>query len=611
MRRRVVVSGLLAVFLSQAAVGIQGDSGTMDETVYLPAGYTYWTTGDFRLGAEHPPLAKLLVAAPLLLAGVRSLPESHPAWGDARQWWYGREFLYAVNDADRVLRLGRAAVVALGLLVGAAVYAWAGRLYGAGAGLLALVLYVFSPDVLAFARLATTDFPAAGFLFLSVFSLFTFLERPSVGRMGLTGMALGLALASRQTSLILLLVFPVLVLVWAIGSVSPGVEGPAPPHGEPEGHMEGGGPVVRRNIPGRRSLGQRVLGILGAAGIAYGVLWTVYGFQAQATRRPDFEIPWSLLMSDPAGAMGAWVEWMRHYRLLPDGYLYGIVVHASGVLPRCDTFLLGESSPDGWWYFFLATFFLKTPLSLLLLLAASLWTVGFRKQGSGRSEAFLLIPVLMIFAFVSAAGIQNGHRHLLPVYPFLFVLASRTAADLSRKVLVTLVLWYLGASLWVFPHHLSYMNELVLGPGNGHRALVDSSLDWGQDLKRLRRYMDDQGIQKVKLSYFGSAPAEYYGIAYEPLPSFPPIGQVPESGTVSLEPSGVYAISATNLRGGCLDPSVRQAFLDFFGGRVPDGQAGYSILIYRFDKPDRYGLFPLATPRAAFPTPPNRQLIAN
>jgi 4-amino-4-deoxy-L-arabinose transferase-like glycosyltransferase len=582
MRSALAVGALLALFLLQEAVGIRGDSGTVDEAVYLPAGYTYWATGDFRLNAEHPPLAKLLVAAPLFMTKVRSLADSHPAWRDARGWLFGRDFLYRVNDADRVLLVGRFAVVGLALVLGVAVHAWARRLYGGGAGLLALALYVFSPDVLAYGRLATTDFPAAGLLFLSVYSLFRLLERPSVGRIALTGLLLGLALAARQTSLILLLIFPALGLVWAAGSSSVPMERGFPPRGEAEAHVAGRG----------STLGRRALGALGVGGIAYGVLWAVYGFQAHPTGRAEYELPWSLLLSDPVGVFVEGVEWARAHRLLPDAYLYGLMVHGSGILPRCDTFLLGRISPDGWWYFFLVTFFLKTPLSLLLLLAASLWGVRFRRQGFGRNEAFLLIPVLLGFTFVSAAGIQNGHRHLLPIYPFLFVLAGRSVLQLPRNVPTALVLWYVGASLWVFPHHLSYMNEMVLGPGNGHRVLVDSSLDWGQDLKRLKRYMDSEGVQRVKLSYFGSAPPEYYGIASEPLPSFPPVGQAPPSAPVSLAPSGVYAISATNLRGVCLEPPVRQAFLDLFGDREPTGSVGYSILIYRFDEPDRYSLSP-------------------
>jgi len=182
-------------------------------------------------------------------------------------------------------------------------------------------------------------------------------------------------------------------------------------------------------------------------------------------------------------------------------------------------------------------------------------------------------------------GIQIGHRHLLPIYPFLFVAAGEAAArlwswrrPLGPLLAALLGAWYAGGTLRNHPHHLAYFNEIAGGPGNGWRVLVDSNLDWGQDLKRLARWMRENGVSRVKLSYFGSAAPSYYGIDAEALPGY----TAPHATHVTREihPGDVVAVSATNLQGVYLEPEDR-ALLARFRDEEPIGRAGWSIRVYR------------------------------
>jgi hypothetical protein len=246
--------------------------------------------------------------------------------------------------------------------------------------------------------------------------------------------------------------------------------------------------------------------------------------------------------------------------------------------------VLGAHSDEGFWGFFPVSFLAKTPVALLVLVALAAWLAASRRMRS-RSDAFLWIPVALYAAASLSRGINIGHRHLLPLYPFLFVAAARAAAWAAASwprrapaaVVGLLAAWHLGAALWIHPHYLAYFNELAGGPARGYRILVDSSLDWGQDLRGLKPYMEAHGIPRVKLSYFGTADPAYYGIAADLLPSY--LGW-PRETVRAFAPGDVLAVSATNLQGVYLDPADRP-MMERLRREPPVGRVGYSILIFR------------------------------
>src|SRR4051812_10664406 len=158
---------LILAFCLQAVLALPRLSATSDEAVHLASGYSYWQTRDFRMNTEHPPLAKLIAALPLLVIRP-ALNTSTDVWKNASEYQFGFDFIYR-NNADRLLFWSRSAMVLLAALGIAITFMWARELFGPGAGLLAAGLYAFSPNLLAHGMLVTTDVPEAVFTLLTLY----------------------------------------------------------------------------------------------------------------------------------------------------------------------------------------------------------------------------------------------------------------------------------------------------------------------------------------------------------------------------------------------------------------------------------------------------------
>src|SRR3989442_3595950 len=194
---------LLAALFLQGLIFIGESSQTSDEAAHIAAGYSYLKTADFRLNPEHPPLIKEWAALPLLLLDLQ-FPWG-PLWNQAEEWNIGRVFVHENRlPNDTILLLGRLPVLLLSLLLGWFLFRWGRTLFGARGALLGLSLYVLVPNVVAVSRLVTTDLGVTLFMFLSVYALWAWSERPSPGRLALCGLMVGGALASKFTSLWLL-----------------------------------------------------------------------------------------------------------------------------------------------------------------------------------------------------------------------------------------------------------------------------------------------------------------------------------------------------------------------------------------------------------------------
>jgi hypothetical protein len=558
----LLVHALLAVHT------LLGNAATFDEGAHLPAGYTHLTLGDHRLNPEQPPLVKLLAAAPLL-AVTPEMKEDDPAWQRARQWEFGRRFLYVWNDADRLLLLGRLSVLTLTLALMSAIFLQARRLGGPLAGAAALVLAALSPDLLAHGNLVTTDVGLALFVFLTVLAFERLTERVTWSRLVATGVAAGAALATKFSGLVLGPVLLVLgaVAVWEQESLESCLRGTA------------------RRIHGtarRIRLVLMLLMVIGGVGLL--VVWASYGFHhdlspdptVRAAQRSALETPSSSFWQ--ASLVGA-----ADMGLLPEDYVRGLLFvmeHSEGRR----TFLLGRLSETGFPCYFAVTFLLKTPVPLLIL---TLVAVIRAPRLPRRSALFLWTPVLLYLVLTQSRGLQIGHRHLLPVLPFLLVAAGESTASLFRwrrpvgPVLVAVLgVWYAVGTLANHPYHLAYFNEIGGGPTRGWRLLVDSNLDWGQDLKRLKAWMDGHGVGRVKLSYFGSASPSYYGIHAVRLPGYS--APHPPRVTREIDPGDLVAVSATNLQGVYLD-AEDLPLMERLRGLKPVGRVGRSIFVYRAD----------------------------
>jgi 4-amino-4-deoxy-L-arabinose transferase-like glycosyltransferase len=555
------------LYVGLAVASLRVHSATFDEGTHLPSGYTYLAFGDHRLNPEQPPLVKLLAAAPLLPQRP-AFKADDLAWSEARQWELGRRFLYRWNDARGLLLRGRLPVVMLGAALGLAVFFWARRLVGAPAAALAFFLCVLSPDVLAHGQLVTTDVGFGLFTLLAVALFERATARLSPARVLLAGLATGAAFATKFSAPVLLPILAVLAVVAVLCSDAV------------QDH---------RGIPveGRKARTMHVLvALLVVLAVALLVLWASYGFAARMSPDPAVESKVLSALGPPVSGGGKVAAALGRTGLLPEAYVRGLVFVLDNAQGR-PTFLMGRLSPSGFPHYFLATFLLKTPIPLLVLLALALATAP---RLSPRTAAFLWVPVVLYGLVAATSRLQIGHRHLLPLYPFLFVAAGRSVSLLAARAprrakigavaLGALCAWYATGTLRLHPHYLAYFNELAGGPSQGWRYLVDSNLDWGQDLPGLKAWMDAHGVARLKLSYFGSADPAYYGIDADYLPGY--MAPRPARVTREVRPGDVVAVSATNLQGVYLDEADRP-LMARFRAEKPLARIGYSIFIYRAD----------------------------
>jgi Dolichyl-phosphate-mannose-protein mannosyltransferase len=555
-----------------AIVSERHKSAVFDEVIHLPPGYAALKLGDHRMNPLHPPLARVIAAVPLLFMDVRVDPDDL-SWRTARPWEWGKRFLYRWNDGDRLLFWGRLPIVALAMVLALSVFLWARRLFGLPAGLLALFLCVLDPDVLAHGHLATNDLPVVLFVFLSVIAFERLTERVTVLRVLAVALAVGAAFATKFSAFALP---PILLALSVVVALRP----------EPL-------PVAigrTREVAGR---GAKLLVLAGTVvvigALALVVVWAAYGFHSALTPDPAVDAFMHEHDAPPAGAalrIGAAVA--RGGHLLPEAWVWGFLNCFKSFASR-PSFLLGRSSDTGWWYYFPVAIALKAPIPLLVLVAAAA-VLAWTRPGPSRAQWFVWLPPAVFLALTMTQNINIGHRHVLALYPFLFVAASRVASlawaargrgsAAARAAVVGLSVLYAASVLRVHPHYLAYFNEAAGGPAQGWRWLVDSNVDWGQDLPGLKAYMDASGIPRITLCYFGTADPAYYGIAADRLPSYQP----PPPSTVvrAVRPGDVVAISVTHLQGLYLDAEMLP-LMALFRARRPLATIGHSIFVYRAD----------------------------
>ncbi|MDJ0851214.1 MAG: glycosyltransferase family 39 protein [Myxococcota bacterium] len=485
---------LLAAFAVQAGIAAQRDSVTIDEFVHLPVGLHLLERRDFHIDPINPPLPRMLFALP-----VRSSGAELPDGAREGHWRFAGSFMRANFFPYHPLFVrARAAAIGVALLLGIVVFAWARELAGPRAGLLALLLFAFSPSLLAHGHLVTLDVAGALGATLTLFLFWRFLGRPGPAAGAAVGAALGLALLCKLSALFLAPALLVSLVVELAGSGR------------------------------RRASAARWLGGLALAP-ATALVVVNLGYLGSDTFRPLAEA--SFL---PEGTLARLQEALPQLRLpLPLPFLEGID-HASHVaVARTEYFfLLGELSTTGWWYYHLVAFLVKTPLPLLGLALVAAGVAVARRPPGLRLHA-LVVPLLLLFAANALFNSQSiGVRHVLTATPLLFVgvspLLAAALEDLpgqwrrrrSRSaslVAAAALVWFVAGSLAVAPRYLQYFNELAGGPDGGHRVLVDSNLDWGQDLIRLKEYMDAEGLERVALAYFGRVHPHVYGIDFVPL----------------------------------------------------------------------------------------------
>ncbi len=539
----VAVGALLALHFALAVGSKLRESTTSDELVHLTAGTSYWVNHDYRLHPENGILPQRWAALPAWLAGAKFPPlAGNFHWQTSDAWGLGYQFFYETGE-DHFPRLmaGRAMIAVFSVATGLLVFLWSRRLWGTAGALVSLGFFVFCPDFLAHGALVTSDACMAFFFLAAVGAWWRHLHDGRAGAWWLSAVTLGLAFVAKYSAVLLL---PMMALMAAVRAFAP----------EPL-------------VLGGRSFGTRA-GKFGAAAVSAAghavvvaaVIWLFYGgryaaFNPALPPADNFIRPWAEI-DRHIGLAAPVIRGLAALHALPEAFLYGLayVIETAGSRAA---FLNGAHSTTGWPTFFLWTFLLKTTLPVLLASAgvAGLAIRAAFARGERWRAAYRVTPLAVLFVvywvFSLTSHLNIGHRHILPIYPVLFIAAGALGAwavhHRGRLALVGgLLAWQAADAVRIAPHYLAFFNALGGGPVNAWRHLVDGSLDWGQDLPGLKIWLDAHaGREPVFLSYFGTGEPDYYQIKAHRLASANnfnlPVAYAPLA-------AGVYCISATMLQ---------------------------------------------------------------
>ena len=581
-QRRWVRNGLVGVILlvmgTLQVVTMVQETQTFDEGAHLAAGVSYLQARDFRMNEEHPPFVKMLAGMSVLLTNPHMSYDT-PAWRDINLWEFSQDFMYrSGNDADRMLFFARIPMVLISLGLGLLIYYVGKRIGGEFAGFFALGWYAFDPNFLAHGRYVTTDVAATlGYLAVLVL-LLRVLERWTQGRLAAFGLVFALAQMTKYSTVFLWVLIVIIPITWIL--------------------------IHSRERPLLRLVMRRVGAIVGWAAIATAVVMIIFYFGQVSYGRDDQHIRRLLAERDRLVASDTLNDQISVFqkaarlsdattpterfimRIVLDtpipawSYFKGLFKVVTHNAAGHTSYLLGQYSKTGWWWYFPAALFVKTPAVtfVLMVFAAFFLTARWWKQHIRYSNGWLpmlTVAAVLYFAWSMTSNVNLGVRHIFPVYPIAFIAIGyllsilwRNGFRWSKITVVICVILYLVTSFSAFPAYMAYFSEFVGGSKNGPQYLTDSSIDWGQDLKRLQTYLIDHNVSHVCLSYFGQADLTYYRAEYQN----PPTVNDPHEPT---DVNCVVAMSVTNL-------FSQDGLYAWLRDYEPDERIGGSIYVYDF-----------------------------
>ncbi len=505
---KLFISLALLLLLGQFVLQIflaRFDSQTTDEAVHLSAGYTYLTQRDFRYNPEHPILIKAIGAVPLLFMDINEPKNGQKLWDDSKGFFfdswqqnrtYGEKLLYSSsNNAEDILFWGRLPVVFLTLVLGLSILYFARKLYSSAGALVAVALYALNPVVNAHGHLITTDIAIALGFFLTTIAALYFFKKRNFRNFILLSLALAFSALVKYTAVILV---PTIVALFIYSCIV--------------GFIERGKRI------------KTFLFIILLFALTWALVFAAYGFKTDQIPPVDSISDTWAERNYPQKRVEVTINRQNFDKtlrfvapvLLPRDYFKGlfmVLTHAGG---GHDSFLLGKVSNSGWWYYFPVVFVAKNPIPTLVLIGLGFW--GIISLKNDRKEGlFILTSALVYLMFAMSSKANLGVRHILPIFPLLFLGAAllvKFKSKVFKIIIVILVAWLVFETIIAFPYYLSYFNQLFGGRENGYRVAGDSNLDWGRDLKEIAEYLQINPLGKVYIDYDwnGLGSLRYYGI---------------------------------------------------------------------------------------------------
>jgi len=559
---------LLLIFIGECLYTNYWKSLANDELKHLDTGHYFLAKGVCCKGIDNTPLI-VLNALPLLWDLEYILAEDNGMFYNG--WKYHKYLFWE-----------RIPTLLFGLFLGLLIFKWSKELWGFKGGLLSLILFVFSPEIISQFSLVSPDALCTAMIFASLYFFYKFLR--AIKNNGqekrffneriifliiINGFVFGLAQIAKYSSLAL---FPILFFVIIVFIIL---------DKEVAQDFSLGNLLSRTKVRNAymRSL-QLIFSIFIIILIAYLIVWLSYGIH---------------LKND-------YYEFANGKKIYSFGfgdYLKGIREARMNYTEGFPSFFMGElneKGDKGWRLYFPVTFIIKTPIPTLIFLLLGTIVLFFKRKSIDEcmrkdfvTEFILIFPVIFYFVTAICGNLNIGLRHILQIYPFLFVFIGRLGVLIEIKkwlikvILGILLLWYMVSSIAVAPNYLGYFNEFIGGMKNGYKYLVDSNMDWGQDLKLLKKWLDKKGIESIQFSYFGFGLPEFYGIRYVYLPSGLSNLEIPQNYEVPPKGSqkGLMAISVTNLQGVYFKvKGIEPDYYYWLKKYKPIAMVGSSILIY-------------------------------
>ncbi|MGO9526138.1 MAG: glycosyltransferase family 39 protein [Verrucomicrobiia bacterium] len=505
---------LLAVMIGLLLGPIRQDSATVDETSFQSAGYSDLKGYKFYFDPESPSLSQIWPAVPLLFMDVK-LPDAGKALLDrqagypwtvpwsgepaavqtlfpqGRNSWYfwpkpeaqifGQILVYGgQNDGETMMFAGRVMQLLVTMALGALIFVWTRRASQNDlAALVALALWVFNPNALAYGHIITTDINGALAIPLAVFLFTRFLQQPNVKTAAVAGAGLGFAFLMKFNTLSL---GPICIVLAA---------------------------CFWKNLKAAQQ--PWIKSALALAAAAW--LVVLLGYFPVWSPAPSISTEQASVLGVPG--------WFQAFRplLIPRDFFKGVALVLSHSQGGHEAYFLGEGSKQGWWYYFPVVFALKSPLAFLVALLIGIGVAATRWKKLGLYEKTPWIAGGAYFGLAMTSSINIGVRHLLPVVPLVCVgvgcSLARIANRAARYAVIALVAWEAVVAVAVYPCFLQFFNEAAGGASNGYKYALDSNFDWGQDANRLKKFLEDRGIAHIYLDYFGTQ----YNIEYLKIPN--------------------------------------------------------------------------------------------
>jgi hypothetical protein len=606
---KLIVVVIMAFFITVSVLNAKNDSATFDEVAHIPAGYSYVTQHQTRLNPEHPPLLKDLIGLPLAFLHLNfntnqdywtgdNLPR---VWDDG-QWAAGKYLLYgAGNNPDQTLFWARLPIILISVLLGLFLFMWGKELAGTLGGLFVLTLYAFDPNILGHNHYVTTDIGIAAFLTFAFYYFLKFIKNPSWKNVAIGGFFLGLVNLVKFSSL---MAYPILGLVLLVYPLVKKVS-----HDEadlPAGEAGNKEKFLRTKLF-FSYLGKGIV----AFAISMVVVWILYFLNTYNMPQEVIakQIGFSFPLNDPNPLSMTTNKALSFLNSTPvirpfAEYFLGVTMVFKRVAGGNGAYFLNNVTSKASKIYFPLVFVIKETLPFLVLILFSLFFTGiqifksFRKslaeKNLGKSfKRFLqtglmqytLFGFIILYAYLSITGNLNiGLRHLFPILPLAYLLVTKKVFDFLRnKHVVTkqqlqilfsiLIIWIVLIPITTYPYYVSYFNEFIGGSKNGYKYVTDSNVDWGQDLKRLRSFLDQNPqIEKINVDYFGGGNLDYY------------LGDKYVSWWDSKRPveAGWYAISADALQTSIDDKANKTADTNYAwtNNFTPLTMNGNSNLIY-------------------------------